>query len=334
MSVGTVSHVLNNPGKVRAERRLRVEAVIASLGYQPSQLARGLRRQTTDLLGMIITDIMNPFFPKVVRGAEDVAFREGFRLILCNADNDPAKEKTYFKDLRAFQPAGIIVIPSVESMLEQEIADADLPLVFVDRKPKWWTGDTVVANNEDGGFQVGEHLAAMGHRVLGAIGGSMQISSVHDRVQGFRHALGAAGIRLKREYIRSARFTAEAGLAAAMELLELTPRPTAIFVGSDLLASGVLAAVRKLGLRCPEDVSIVGFDDLDFASLAEPSLTTVFQPGYQMGATACSLLLARVRGNEGPAEERVLDTELRKRNSVRAIEANATKRPPRPKSAR
>ncbi|WP_128912317.1 LacI family DNA-binding transcriptional regulator [Granulicella sibirica] len=319
VSVGTVSHVLNNPGKVRDERRLRVEEVIRSLGYQPSQLARGLRKKTTDLLGVIIPDITNPFFPSVVRGAEDVAFREGFRLILCNADNDPIKEQIYFKDLRAFQPAGIIVIPSVESMLQQEIADSHLPVVIVDRRPKWWAGDTVVADNEEGGFRVGEHLVRMGHRVLAAIGGPMQISSSHDRIQGFRRALVASGIRLKREYLRAAPFSAEAGCVAALELLQLAPRPTAIFAGSDLLASGALAAARRLKLRCPEDVSIVGFDDLDFASLSEPSLTTVFQPGYQMGATACSLLLTRVRGGEEPPEHTVLATELRERNSVRAL---------------
>jgi len=323
VSVGTVSHVLNNPGKVRELRRQRVEKVIQKLGYQPSRLARGLRRKTADLLGVIIPDITNPFFPSIVRGAEDVAFREGFRLVLCNADNDPAKERIYFKDLRTFQPAGIIIIPSLESMLQQEIHESNLPVVIVDRRPKWWTGDAVVANNEKGGHDVGEHLVGMGHRVLAAIGGPSKISSAHERMQGFRRALGAAGIRLPREYIRQVPFTSEAGFGAAMDLLRLDPRPTAIFASSDVLASGVLAAARKCRLRCPEDVSIVGFDDLDFASLSEPSLTTVYQPGYQMGATACTLLLERVRGSLAPPERRVLDTELRERKSVRALDTAA-----------
>src|SRR5260370_10097968 len=142
-------------------------------------------------------------------------------------------------------------------------------------------------------------------------------------MQGFRRALGAAGIRLQREYIRQVPFTSEAGFGAAMDLLRLDPRPTAIFPSSDVLASGVLAAARKCRLRCPEDVSIVGFDDLDFASLSEPSLTTVYQPGYQMGATACTLLLERVRGSLAPPERRVLDTELRERKSVRALDTAA-----------
>jgi DNA-binding LacI/PurR family transcriptional regulator len=317
VSVGTVSHVLNNPDKVRDARRNHVERVIRSLGYQPSPLARALRRKTTDMLGMIIPDITNPFFPSIVRGAEDVAFREGYRLVLCNADNDPMKEQSYFKDLCRFQPAGIIVIPSIESMLQQEIEESDLPVVIVDRRPDWWKGDTVVANNEQGGFQAGEHLVEMGHRVLAAIGGPMQLSTAHDRIRGFRRALLAAGIRLRRQDVREAQFTTADGFAATTALLSLRPRPTAIFASSDLLASGALAALRKAGLRCPHDVSIIGFDDLDFASLSEPSLTTVYQPGYQMGVTACNLLMSRLRGNDGPWEHHVLSTELRTRNSVR-----------------
>ncbi len=315
--------MLNSPEKVGGVRRRRVEKVIQRLGYQPSRLARGLRRKTTDLLGVIIPDITNPFFPSIVRGVEDVAFCEGFRLVLCNADNDPAKERIYFNDLRTFQPAGIIIIPSLESRLQQEIADSALPVVIVDRRPKWWRGDVVVANNEKGGYGVGEHLVGMGHRVLAVIGGPSKISSAQERMLGFRRALGAAGIRLQREYIRQVPFTAEAGFTAALELLELDPRPTAIFACSDLLASGVLAAARKCKLRCPENVSIVGFDDLDFASLSEPSLTTVYQPGYQMGVTACTLLLERVRGSLVPPEQRVLDTELRERKSVRAFDSSA-----------
>jgi len=307
----------------------RVEKVIQKLGYQPSRLARGLRLKTTDLLGVIIPDITNPFFPSIVRGAEDVAFSEGFRLVLCNADNDPVKERIYFKDLRTFQPAGLIIIPSLESMLQKEIQESNLPIVIVDRRPRWWTGDTVVANNEKGGHGVGEHLVGMGHRVLAAIAGPSKISSAHERMQGFRRALGAAGIRLEREYIRQVPFTSEAGFGAAMDLLRLDPRPTAIFASSDLLALGVLAAAHKCRLRCPEDVSIVGFDDLDFASLSEPSVTTVYQPGYQMGATACTLLLQRVRGSLAPPLQFVLDTELRERKSVRALDAAALRAPSR-----
>jgi DNA-binding LacI/PurR family transcriptional regulator len=255
----------------------------------------------------------------VVRGAEDVAFREGFRLILCNADNDPAKELVYFRDLRMFQPAGMIVIPSLESLLEPELQDPALPVVFVDRSPAWWRRDTVVADNEAGGFAVGQHMVAKGHRRLAAIG-AIGLSSVGDRIEGFRRALCAAGIELDPESVRKARFSAQAGFEETLHLLDLEPRPTGIFVVSDRLAAGALRAIRERGLRCPEDVSLVGFDDMDFAGMALPPLTTVFQPGYQMGANACTLLLSRVRGCVDPFAQVVLPTELRIRSSVRALD--------------
>ena len=320
VSVGTVSHVLNNPSKVRDERRKRVEDVMHKLGYQPSQLARGLRKKSTDLLGIIIPDIANPFFPNVVRGAEDIAYREGFRIILCNADNNPIKERTYFNDLKSFRPAGIMVIPSVESMLQKELIADMLPVVFVDRSPAWWAGDMVVADNEEGGYQVGRYLIRMGHRRIAAIGGPAQVSTSRERIRGFERALKDAGLALPADYIQEAAFNAEGGFGATVRLLELDKRPTAIFAASDLLASGALGAARKMGLECPKDVSIVGFDDLEFASLVNPALTTVYQPSYQMGVEACGLLLDRIRGGGGAAQRRVLKTELRIRSSVRLVD--------------
>lgn len=326
VSVGTVSNILNNSAKVRKERRLRVEAVIKSYGYQPSQLARGLRKQRIDLFGIIIPDITNPFFPSIVRGAEDIAYREGFRLILCNTDNNPVKEQTCFNDLRSLRPTGIIVIPSVETILAKEIDKSNTPVVFVDRCPEWWTGDAVVANNEDGGHQAGEFLIQMEHRVMAVIRGPSGLRTADDRIQGFQRALASAGIGIKPQYIQKSAFSSEGGLAATMKLLELKPRPTAIFASSDLLASGALEAMRKMNLRCPEDISIIGFDDLSFATLLAPALTTIYQPGYDMGAMACSLLLGRVRGTRVKPEQRVFKTELRVRDSVRTTPVNTEPR--------
>jgi DNA-binding LacI/PurR family transcriptional regulator len=319
VSVGTVSHVLNQSATVSAALRKRVEEVVRKLDYQPSQLARGLRRRSTDLLGVIIPDITNPYFPKLVRGVEDVAYKEGFRLVLCNTDNDPAKELSYFNDLRSFHPAGIIVIPAEGSSIGKDAAHRNVQIIFVDRCPEWWTGDAVVANNEDGGHQVGRYLTRMGHKEIAAISGPSHIQTARDRIRGFKRALTEAGLELPAKYIQEAPFNAEGGYAAAIRLLSMTPRPMAIFAGSDTLAIGALAAVRSLKLRCPEDVSIVGFDDLEFSELTQPSLTTVFQPGYHIGSLACQLLLERVRGAEHPPERKLLNTELRIRDSVRSL---------------
>lgn len=319
VSLGTVSHVLNGSATVSDKLRKRVEEVIRRLDYQPSQLARGLRGRTTVLLGVIIPDITNPYFPNLVRGIEDVAYKEGFRLVLCNADNDPAKELSYFNDLHSFNPAGIIVIPSERSTIGRETAHAKVQIIFVDRCPSWWKGDSVLANNEDGGYQVGQYLMSMGHRVIAAISGPSHIETARERIKGLKRGLAEAGVRLTDRYIQEAQFNTEGGFAAAIQLLSANPRPTAIFASSDMLAVGALEAMRTLKLRCPEDVSLVGFDDLDFAQLTEPSLTTVFQPGYHIGALACRLLLDRVRGANHPPEQKILTTELKIRNSVCAL---------------
>lgn len=322
VSVGTVSHVLNGSAGVSEELRKRVYDVVRRLDYQPSQLARGLRRRSTDLLGVIIPDITNPYFPRVVRGIEDVAYREGFRLVLCNADNDPAKEIRYFNDLRSFHPAGIIVIPSQASTIANESSHRNFQIIFVDRCPEGWTGDAVVADNEDGGYQVGHYLAGIGHKSLAVISGPLKIATARDRLRGFQRALQEAKLKLPAKYIEEVPFSTQAGHAAALRLLTVAPRPVAIFAASDTLAIGALAAARELGLRCPDDVSIVGFDDLEFSEVTEPSLTTVYQPGYDMGALACEVLLNRVRGDEQPPQKRIIHTELRIRNSVRSLQSS------------
>jgi DNA-binding LacI/PurR family transcriptional regulator len=316
VSVGTVSHVLNGSAGVSAALRKRVEDTVRKFDYQPSQLARGLRRCSTDLLGVIIPDISNPYFPRLVRGVEDVAYKEGFRLVLCNTDNDSSKELSYFNDLRSFHPAGIIVIPSERSSLATDASHRKLQTIFVDRCPDGWTGDAVMANNEDGGYQAGSYLTRMGHKLIAAISGPSHIETARDRMRGFRRALAEARVQLPSKYVTEAPFNPDGGFAAATRLLSLTPRPMAIFAANDTLAIGALAAIRALRLRCPQDVSLIGFDDLEFSEFTEPSLTTVFQPGYHIGALACQLLLDRVRGATHPAERKILNTELRIRNSV------------------
>src|SRR3984893_14374795 len=152
VSIGTVSHVINGTAPVRDKLRKRVLEVIAMLGYQPSQLGRGLRRNSTNMLGMVIPDITNPFFPGVVRGVEDVAFNKSFRVVLCNTDNDPSKEKAYIEELRSYRPAGLLVIPAAESNLSAELGPptpTSVPVVCIDRRPADWKGDVVMVADED-----------------------------------------------------------------------------------------------------------------------------------------------------------------------------------------
>lgn len=319
VSVGTVSHVINHTAGVREPVRRRVLEAIERLGYRPSLLARGLRRNQTTIIGVIIPDISNPFFPLVVRGVEDIAYQNSYRLMLCNADNDAQKEQVYFDELRAYRMAGLIVIPSADSRL---VAAADtageLPVVCLDRCPEGWKGDSITVDNTEGAYQATRYLLELGHRRIAAITGQLHVTSAVERLKGFKRALREFAVTIAPEYIQEGRFDRLSGYEKSLLLLQFSPRPTAIFAANDLVALGVLAAMRELGLRCPEDVSLTGFDDLELASFTNPALTTVAQPAYQMGARAAALLFERLRGEALPAQHIVMKTALKARDSTAA----------------
>ena len=319
VSLGTVSHVLNNTANVREPKRTRVLEAVQAAGYQPSQLARGLRRDTTNMIGMIIPDITNPFFPAVVRGAEDVAFSNGYRLVLCNTDNDHAKEIIHLNELRTYLPAGLIVIPSNFSDLTTQAESyrrAGTGVVCIDRLPKNWSGDSVTANNEAGAYNATRHLIRLGHTRLSAITGPLHLTNAQERLVGFKRAMKGAKLHLPPEYAQETTFDKQGGHAKTLILLRLIPRPTAIFAGNDMIALGALLAVREAGLRCPEDISIMGFDDMDLCETTNPSLSSVSQSGYQLGTTAARILVDRREGDASPAKHIVLETLLHLRDSV------------------
>lgn len=321
VSIGTVSHVLNDSANVRAPLRKRVLDAVQAVGYQPSQLARGLRRDKTNVIGMIIPDITNPFFPAVVRGAEDVAFSNGYRLILCNTDNDHSKELVHLRELRTYLPAGLIVIPSNFSDLTAQAESyrrAGTGVVCVDRLPRNWAGDSVTANNEEGALEATRHLIQMGHKKLAMIVGPQHLTNATDRLNGFKKALREARVQVSSEYIQETTFDKQGGYIKTLLLLRLIPRPTAIFAGNDMIALGALRAIREAGLRCPEDVSLMGFDDLDLTEITDPTLSSVSQSGYQLGTTAAHILIERLHGDKSPSKHIILKTSLSLRNSVAA----------------
>lgn len=328
VSIGTVSHVVNASAGVRPELVRRVKKAMQDLGYQPSQLARSLRRNQTDMLGMIVPDITNPFFPVVVRGVEDAAYREGYRLVLCNADNDPAKEEAYLSDLLSYRMAGLIVIPSVDSRIVSIVDEnrCGNRVVCVDRAPVDWAGDSVTVNNEEGAYQVVRYVIGMGHRCIGTITGPLHVSNAIERLAGYRRALSEAGLELSPEYVQEGRFERQSGYQKTQTLLRLLPRPTAIFASNDLIALGILGALSDAGLSCPDDVSVVGFDDLEVSSFTNPPLTTVTQPAYQLGASAVTVLLNRMNGSAADRQQIRLQAKLRVRDSVRGIERARSKK--------
>lgn len=323
VSLGTVSHVLNGTANVREPLRRRVLDAVQQCGYQPSQLARGLRRDKTNMIAMIVPDIANPFFPSVVRGAEDVAFADGYRLILCNTDNDHTKEIVQLKALRSYFPAGLIVIPSNFSDLTAQARsyrESGSAVVCLDRLPPNWDGDTVTVDNVEGGRRATHFLIENGHRSIAIITGPMFLTNAMDRLEGYRLAMREAGLEIPPGHVQESSFDQSGGYAKARVLLRLLPRPTAIFAGNDMIAMGALRAIREAGLRCPEDLSLIGFDGLEVDEMITPSLTSIYQSPYQLGATAARMVLDRVASREQPVRHMVLATELQIRESVARVQ--------------
>jgi LacI family transcriptional regulator len=329
VSLGTVSHVLNGTAKVREPLRKRVLEAVQASGYQPSQLARGLRRDKTDIIAMIIPDIVNPFFPSVVRGAEDMAFADGYRLILCNTDNDHAKEIVQLQALRSYLPSGLIVIPSNFSDLTAQAKsyrENGAAVVCIDRLPPNWDGDTVTIDNVESACKATRFLIAQGHKSIATITGPQFLTNAQDRLTGFRQAMQEAGLMPASGHIQEATFDQAGGYSKTKILLRLLPRPTAIFAGNDMIAMGSLRAIREAGLRCPEDVSLIGFDGLELTEMITPQLTSIYQSPYQLGAAAARIVLDRMADRDCPTQHIVLETELKVRESVAPPMAPAAQR--------
>lgn len=319
VSLGTVSNVLSGSPTVKGPLRDRVMAAVESLSYQPNQLARGLRKDKTNIIGMIISDVSNPFFPAVVKGAEDTAFMNGYRLFLCNSDNNFLKEEVYLRELQTYLPSGLIIMTSDISgspKLAEAYRDAGTAVVYVDRLPHAWTGDTVTSMNEQGSYEATKYFIGRGHVRIAMISGPSQLTNSGERVAGYKRAMREAKYVVPPEYIQEGDFNKESGYEKAKVLLRLSPQPSAIFAANDLLAFGAMNAIRDIGLRCPEDVSVIGFDNLDLAEFVTPTLSSVEQSGYKLGALAAQIIADRVRGDKGPRKEHVLATTLKLRASV------------------
>ena len=320
VSITTVSHVVNNTRPVSDGLRKRVLAAIDELGYQPNVLARSLRRGKTHTIGMIVPDSTNPFFAEVARGIEDTSFEHGYSLVLCNSDGDLQKELLYVSVLTEKQVDGILFVAAGASTEHIRACTARcMPVVVVDREIPEVAVDSVLTDNARGGAIATRHLLDLGHRRIGCVAGPSDVTPSADRVTGYTQALAERGIPVEDRFIVKGDFQYESGYRAARQLLALGSRPTAIFACNDLMAVGVISAAVEMGLWVPADLSVVGFDDVRLASFANPPLTTIVQPKYEMGVIAAEMLLQRIRGPDIPPRCRLLDTSLLIRRSTSSV---------------
>ncbi|MBI4671174.1 MAG: LacI family DNA-binding transcriptional regulator [Chloroflexi bacterium] len=323
VSIATVSRVVNQLPNVRPALRRRVLRAVKELNYEPSRTAQRLRVKRSHVLGVIVSDIQNPFFTSVVRGIEDTAYQHGYSLVLCNSDEDTAKEKLYIDVMRAEGVAGLIVAPTrqtnthLRALLQQHI-----PVVAIDRVLHGKHLDNVMVDNVEGARQAVIHLLELGHRRIGMVS-TRFISTGTERQQGYLNAFQERGLRADRRLIALGAPKPESGYACTRELLNREPRPTAIFVANNMMLVGALSAIREAGLRAPHEISIVGFDDLPWAPLLEPPLTTIAQPTYELGKCAVELALKRIASPDRAAEQVRLKTGLIVRGSTGAPKMGA-----------
>ncbi|HEY0071275.1 MAG TPA: LacI family DNA-binding transcriptional regulator [Chloroflexia bacterium] len=319
VSISTVSRVLNGNARVNSDVKKRVEAAVEALAYQPNSAARSLRTNRSRIIGLLISDIQNPFFMGLIRGVEDEALRHEYSLILCNSNESPQREQQYLDVLYAERVAGAIIVPTREQLGEEVLRrfqERRIPIVAADRRVKDKSIDAVLVDNVRGAREAVTHLIANGYRRIGVIAGPTGITTGRERLEGYRQALQDAGIPHEPLLERSGTFKVESGQELADELLDLTPAIDALFVGNNLMTLGALKAIQARNLRVPEDLALVGYDDIQWAELGSVSLTTVVQPVYELGSAAALRLFQRL---QNPAiqsrQEITLTPSLRVRGS-------------------
>jgi LacI family transcriptional regulator len=307
VSVASVSAVTNGRSGVSSKLAERVRKAVEILDYHPDHVARSLRVRRTYIIGIIMPQIASPFFAEVLRGVEEEAKRTDYSIVICDSTADPAVEQRLLKALVAKRVDGILLasadpyFSSARNALPRRTS-----VVFFDRLPAGCRGPAVMANNAEGAFEATRHLINLGHRQIGIITGPLAISTAAERFEGFRNAMGAAGLPVSEEHVRCGDFRLEGGYRCAVDMLKLSPRPTALFATNYEMTLGTLRALRELGIKCPEEVSLVSFDDLilgadgfSWATLFSPQPTTVSQPSDAIGREAVKLLMREIERSEG-----------------------------------
>ena len=320
VSLTTVSHVINRTRFVSDDVTGRVLTAMEQLQYRPNELARSLRRGQTNTLGLILPDSANPYFAEIGHAIEATSSELGYNVILCNTHGDETKEEHYVNVLRNKQVDGILFVAAGDQA--QSIIPTlgeDFPVLLVDRELVGVRTDVISVDNHLGGLLAGRHLLELGHRRIACISGPSRVRPSAERISGYTQALEEAGLSFDPDLFRMGDFHPNSGYQATLDLLQLPDPPTAIFTCNDLMAIGVIRAASELGLRVPDDLSLVGFDDIELASYTIPPLTTISQPINQMGAIAAKTLITHIEEDGSPEPtRRLLPVELVVRGSTGA----------------
>ena len=320
LALSTVSNALAGRAHVKEETRAQVREVAERLGYRASALARALRTQRSSFLGVLVPDIANPVIADFIRGIEDVASRDDYTILLSNTDGSEASQLRQIRFLLDRQVDGLILISQhCESYEIRSSLDAGLPFVLIQRRSQLFRDDYVGANNQ-GGVELGlRYLHSLGHRRIGFVRGPADSSTALERLESFEDAVHTFGLDADPDLLFAGDYSTDSGYRAMLHFNSLNPRPTAVFASNDVNALGLLDAADELGIKVPEHVSVLGWDDIAMAGLRRIALTTVHLPKREMGQAAAELLIKRIRSSR-PASPReiIFNTHLVERASCAA----------------
>lgn len=312
----TVSRALNNKSRIRNETKEKILAIARELNYQPNFIARSLVMKRTKTLGLVITTIVNPFYIELAQGIEATARGLGYNIILCSTHSDLSTEKQYIDMLRSKGVDGIIFTSAhLDDPNISRLAEGEFPIILVNRRTYHplvrEKVDYVGVDNVRGGFLAVEHLIKLGHKRIGVIGGASESSVGFERLEGAKKALGIYNLEVISHYFLEGDFLKASGYRGGMRFLKMAEPPTAIFAANDYMALGIYEAIVEEGVKVPEEIALIGFNDIEFAAMKGIELTTIGQKKYDMGALAVKTLVEKIeRRKAGPPEEIILEPEL------------------------
>jgi DNA-binding LacI/PurR family transcriptional regulator len=311
VSPATVSRVVNGQPYVADDMRKRVQSAIQALDYHPNRVAQRLRAEKSHLVGVILSDIKNPFYTLALGGLEQVLSQQSLSVLICNSNLSQDRENDFISLMLSEGVAGLIISPVQEK--SQALADAaqdGLPIVVIDRRMSKPKVDVVLADNQHGAYVAIRRFIELGHRRIGILNGPQHLTSGRERYAGFLQAMDEAGLPVDADLVKFGDYQLEKGYSLTRELLEGVQLPIALFVANNLMTIGALNAIHELGYKIPSEVAVIGFDDLPWAMSLNPPLTTIAQPTLDIGVNAAELLLNRLANPQRPARTVVLETEL------------------------
>ncbi|QCK14984.1 LacI family DNA-binding transcriptional regulator [Mangrovivirga cuniculi] len=323
ISPSTVSRALKDHPDISKDTKKAVSDLAKKYNYQPNAIALSLRSRKTNTIGVVVPQIVHFFFSNVISGIEDIAYDKGYNVMVCQTNELQEREEKSVQALLASRVDGLLVSLSKETKTYdhlRKVTDGGTPMVFFDRKSDDFDVSSVVIDDYQGGYQATEHLAKQGYKKIAHLAGPLNLTLSKSRYAGYQQALKDYGLDYRRDYvIECANGTIEEGYEKTKPLLDLRDKPDAVFAANDPAAIGALKAIKDSGLKVPQDIGVIGFSDWQLASLVEPALSSISQPGYEMGAEAARLMfkaLEAEKGEEVEKENIVLKTNVISREST------------------